>query len=100
MIVVLTTYPDRKSAGDAAKKLVKTGLAACVSILKIESSVYKWKGILKEEPEYMLIIKAKSGNYTKLEMAICAGHPYKVPEVVRLRVDGGLPDYLAWVRGS
>jgi periplasmic divalent cation tolerance protein len=100
MILVLTTYPDRKSAGDAAKKLVKDDLAACVSIIKVESSVYKWKGIVKEEGEYLLMIKARSDNYGRIELAIRAGHTYHVPEIIRVNVDGGLSDYLDWVKGK
>jgi periplasmic divalent cation tolerance protein len=100
MILVLTTYPDRKTAGDAAKRLVKTDLAACVSIIRVESSVYKWKGIVKEEGEFMLMIKAKSENHIRLELAIRAGHPYQLPEIIRINADAALSDYLDWVRGK
>ena len=44
MIIVLTTYPDREKAEEAARMLVGKKLAACVNIIKIEKSIYRWKG--------------------------------------------------------
>ena len=97
MIIVLTTYPERKSANAAARKLVQGRLAACVNVVKIESSLFRWKGRLRIEKEYLLMIKARARDYRKLESAIRSDHPYSLPEIIRLRVDGGLPDYIAWV---
>lgn len=97
MIIVLSTYPDRKSADQAARSLVKSGLSACVNILRIESSVYRWEGKLKEGAEFLLIIKAGSEDYDKLESAIKKSHPYELPEIIRMQVDGGFQPYLDWV---
>lgn len=97
MIIVLTTYPEGKSADAAARRLVEKRLAACVNIIRIESSVYRWKGRLKGEGEFLLLIKARAKDYRRLESAIRSDHPYSLPEIIRLRVDGGLPGYLAWI---
>jgi periplasmic divalent cation tolerance protein len=97
MIIVLSTYPDKKTALKCARSLVKRRLAACVNIVKIESSVYEWKGKLKEEGEFLLIIKARSRDYKKTESAIADRHPYEFPEIIRLPVEGGLRKYIDWV---
>jgi periplasmic divalent cation tolerance protein len=55
---------------------------------------------VKEEGEFMLMIKARSENYPRLELAIRAGHPYHLPEIIRIDVDATLSDYLEWVRGK
>ena len=100
MILVLSTYPDRASAKRAAKGIVEDGLGACVSIIKIESSVYRWKGRIEEGPEYLLLIKTARKAYPALETRIKRTHPHEVPEIVYFEAKGGLEDYLAWVGGS
>ncbi len=97
MIVVFSTYPDRKSADKAAEQLVGKKLAACVSVLKIEKSVYRWKGKMEKHPEHLLVIKTTRKTYPKLEAFIKQTHPHKVPEIIFLDVKGGNKDYIQWV---
>ncbi|NYZ74137.1 divalent-cation tolerance protein CutA [Candidatus Micrarchaeota archaeon] len=100
MILVLSTYPDRKSADEAAQSLVEKELAACVSIISIAQSVYRWKGKLEKSPEYLLIIKTTEKAYPQLETHIKNTHPHSVPEIVYLEVKGGQKAYLDWVNES
>lgn len=100
MIIVLSTYPDRKSAEDAAEMLVEKELAACVSILKIEQSVYRWKGKTEKMPEYLLIIKTTQKAYPQLETEIKKTHPHKVPEIIYFEIKGGQKDYVGWVEAN
>ena len=97
MIIVLTAYPGRKSADAAARRIVQADLAACINILRIETSIFKWEGKLKEGAEFLLIIKARAANYEKLESAIRENHPYELPEIIRIPIDGGFAPYLDWV---
>ncbi len=97
MILVLSTYPTRKSAEKAARDIVKKELAACVSIVKIEESVYKWKGKIEVHPEYLLLIKTRKKAYLQLEAFIKHAHPHEVPEVIYLNIKGGNKDYLSWI---
>lgn len=100
MIIVLSTYPDRKTAGEAAEMLVEKELAACASIIKTEQSVYRWKGKLEKTPEYLLIIKTTQKAYQQLETEIRKTHPHKVPEIVYFDIKGGQKDYLEWVESN
>ena len=97
MIVVLSTYPDKEKAEDAAEQLVEKNLAACVNIIKIENSIYKWKGKIEKHPEWLLIIKTTEDAYAQLEKFIKENHPYEVCELIRLDVNGGNRDYIHWV---
>jgi len=97
MIVVLSTYPDKEKAEEAAKLAVMKDLAACVNIVKIENSIYKWKDKIENHPEFLLIMKTTDGNYEKLEKFIKENHPYDVCELVKLDVKGGNKDYVQWV---
>ncbi len=97
MLIVLSTYPDRESAAKAAMELVKKELAACVSMIKIEDSVYRWKGKIVSDEEYLLLIKTSKVAYSSLEAHIKKTHPHEVPEIISLEVKGGQKDYLDWV---
>lgn len=97
MIIVLTTYPNKKKSQEIAKAIINKKLAACVNVIKIESSHYRWKGRLVEGKEFLLIIKTANRNYKKLESFVKKTHPYKVPEIIKLPVKDGLKAYLDWV---
>ncbi|MFH1393422.1 MAG: divalent-cation tolerance protein CutA [Candidatus Micrarchaeota archaeon] len=97
MIIVLSTYPDRKLAEETASELVRMELAACVNVIKIGKSFYRWKGKLESEEEFLLIIKTRMKAYKQLELFIKEKHPYEVPEIVYFRIEGGNRDYLSWL---
>ena len=100
MIIVLTTYPDLDSAKEAARKIVEKELAACVSIIKIEESVYRWKGEVKSGNEYLLFIKTTKKAYLQLETFIKQKHTYELPEVIMLEAKGGCKHYLEWISSN
>jgi periplasmic divalent cation tolerance protein len=97
MIIVLSTYPDRKRAEEAASEIVRKELAACVNVIKVGRSFYRWKGKLESEEEHLLLIKTKMKAYKQLEMFIKESHPYEVPEIVYFKIEGGHRPYLSWV---
>lgn len=96
-LVVLTNMPDRAAAEALAARLVEARHAACVNILAPCSSVYRWNNAVQCDAEHPLLIKTTRERYVQLEAAICAAHPYEVPEIIALPVVAGLPAYLSWV---
>lgn len=96
-LLVLTNCPDEESANAIALALVEERLAACVNILPRVQSVYRWQGAVESATEIPLFIKSTASNYPALEAAIRDRHPYKVPEIIALAVERGLPAYLDWV---
>lgn len=96
-LLVITNLPDATSARSLAATLVDQRLAACVNILSPCRSVYRWQGSIEDAEEVPLLIKTTAENYPALEAAIRARHPYELPEIVAVRIEHGLPDYLAWV---
>lgn len=95
--LVFTTLPDRDAALRMARVLVEERLAACVSVLGEATSVYRWQGVLEAAQEVPVLIKTAAADWPALRDRIAALHPYELPEVIALRVDDGLPAYLAWV---
>ncbi len=96
-LLVLTNLPDRESALQLAKTLVEKRLAGCVNVLDGCTSVYRWQGEVQTEREIPLLIKTRAERFVQLQEAIVALHPYDVPEVIAVRLDGGLEPYLEWV---
>jgi periplasmic divalent cation tolerance protein len=96
-LLVITTLPDADSAHALAHALVEQRLAACVNVLAPCRSVYRWQGKVEDAEEVPLLIKTNAARYAALEAAIRAAHPYELPEIVAVRIDKGLPAYLAWV---
>jgi len=59
--------------------------------------VYRWKDTVQHEEEHPVLIKTTAVRYSALEQAIRAEHPYELPEIVAVRIERGLPEYLGWV---
>jgi periplasmic divalent cation tolerance protein len=95
-IILLSTYPDEQTAIKVAKKIVKSKLAACVSLTEIRS-FYWWKGRIVDSHECLAIFKSVKGKTKELREAIARSHPYKVPEIVELKVNRVNKSYLDWM---
>ena len=98
--IVLTTLGASVDAGAFARTLVAERLAACVNILPVMASVYRWQGRVEEEREQQLIIKTTADRVEALGARLRELHPYEVPEVLVCRVSGGSDAYLQWLRDS
>ena len=94
--MVITTCADKNSAKYLANIIVSQRLAACAQLIPIES-VYIWDGKVCNENETLLLIKTKTVLYDDLSAAIRENHEYEVPEIIRLPITGGLPEYLSWI---
>jgi periplasmic divalent cation tolerance protein len=95
-IVIISTYPDKKSISKIANSVVKKNLAACVNYTKI-SSVYIWKGKMEETEEFLALFKTTQGVTELLKKEIAKTHPYEVPEIVELKMDSVNKSYLDWL---
>ncbi|HKY59807.1 MAG TPA: divalent-cation tolerance protein CutA [Gemmatimonadota bacterium] len=95
--VALTTCPDEGTARRIAAALVDERLAACVNIVPDLTSIYRWEGAVETAPECLLIVKTRRELLEDLRRRLAALHPYEIPELVALPVEGGSPTYLKWV---
>ncbi|MBI2828634.1 MAG: divalent-cation tolerance protein CutA [Acidobacteria bacterium] len=99
-VIVLTTLAADVDAGALARTLVAERLAACVNILPVMTSVYRWQGRVEEERERQLVIKTAADLVSALAARLGELHPYEVPEFLVLRVSEGSDAYLRWLRDS
>ena len=95
-VLIISTYPNKKSILKIANELVKTKIIACVNISKIDS-VYSWNGKIQNSSEYIAIFKTMSKNKTKLKKVIAETHPYDVPEIAEIDVTSINKSYLNWL---
>ncbi|XP_023545579.1 protein CutA, chloroplastic [Cucurbita pepo subsp. pepo] len=99
-IVVYVTVPNREAGKKLAESIVKEKLAACVNIVPGIESVYQWKGEIQTDAEELLIIKTRQSLLGALTDHVKANHPYEVPEVIALPINGGSMEYLEWIKSS
>lgn len=99
-LLVLTTCPGSITAKKIATDLVIEKLAACVQVVPGVQSFFRWVGKVSNSEEILLIIKTTSDRYPQLESRITALHPYELPEIVTLQINGGLEGYLKWIESN
>ena len=98
--VVLTTVKNRAEAKRLGEKLISERLAACVSAVPNVTSIYRWRGRVERAREVLLVVKTSAKKIDRLIPRIKELHSYEVPEVLVLRVERGLPEYLKWLEES
>jgi len=95
-VIIISTYPNKKSISKIAKNLVKNKTVACVNISKI-SSIYSWKDKVENTSEYLAIFKTMTKNKDLLKKKIKETHPYDVPEIAEIDVTSINKSYLNWL---
>ena len=97
-LLVSTTASSREDAERIAEGVVNAKLAACAQIVGPIESVYRWKGAVERETEWLCLIKTTEAAYSEVERAVLEMHPYETPEVVAVPIVTGSAAYLAWLR--
>ena len=62
--------------------------------------MYWREGKLGTERESIVMVETTRDRFDALQETIKAIHSYKVPEIIAVPVDKGLPQYLAWVKAE
>ncbi len=96
-ITVLITAGSMEEGRKIANALVEEGLAACVNIVPQVSSIYRWKGEIREDQEVLLIAKSRKEIFERLASRVKELHSYDVPETIALPIAAGDEDYLSWI---
>jgi periplasmic divalent cation tolerance protein len=96
-VVVFVTAPSAEKAAEIARTLVEEKLAACGSVVPAVRSIYRWEGKVHEDAEALLVLKAPRKRLQELSDRVVQLHPYEVPEVVGIRIEGGNERYIDWI---
>ena len=96
-VFVYVTTGSRDEALAIGRVLVESRLAACANVLAGTTSVYRWQGAIAEDDETSLIVKTQAHLVEAVTEKIKAVHSYDCPCVVALPIEGGNPEFLAWI---
>jgi periplasmic divalent cation tolerance protein len=96
-VVVLCTIGSAEDAERVARALVERRLAACVNVVPGVTSIYRWKGEIGRDTEWLMLMKTTAARFEALRDALVELHPYDVPEVVELPIERGHAPYLEWI---
>jgi periplasmic divalent cation tolerance protein len=99
-VVILVTAPDAEVAGSIGWTLVDERLAACVNIAPNLRSIYRWRGEVQDDPEVLMLIKARRDDLDAVVARVEKLHPNRVPEVIALEIVAGLETYLDWIQAE
>jgi periplasmic divalent cation tolerance protein len=99
-VIVLTTFPADQDPMALARTLVDERLAACVNVLPLMQSIYRWQDKVEQASEHQLIIKTTAARVEALKQRLHHLHPYDVPELLVLTISDGAESYLRWLSDS
>lgn len=99
-LVVVTTVGTEEEANRLAEELVGRRHSACVNIVPIHRSVYRWQGKICDDREYLLVIKTLEREYEAVEATVRELHSYELPEILAFRVSRGEARFLDWITQS
>ena len=86
-----------EQALDIAQHLVESQLAACVNILPGVKSVFRWKGKVQHESEFLLVAKTLKENFERVREVLKEMNAYELPEILAFSVDHADPAFAKWV---
>jgi periplasmic divalent cation tolerance protein len=99
-IVALSTVGNAGDAQRIGRALVERRLVACVNVVPGVTSIYAWKGSVTTDTELLLVMKTRREKLDEVRSALLELHPYEVPELIALPIEGGHGAYLEWIEDS
>ena len=102
MGLLYTTWPDARSAEDAADVLLSEHLIACANILGEARSIYRWNGSIERSHETIVLFKTSAAKAETARTRIAQLHPYDEPAILDLAVGarGSSQGFLDWVNAE
>ena len=97
ILLALSTFPDAETARRISHQLVTEKFAACANVLPGVESIYRWKGKIENGNETLVFFKLSEDRQSAFQEKLRSLHPYEMPEIIFVKIDNGLTDYLRWV---
>ena len=96
--VIYTTFDNEQDARKIANFLIEEQIVACVNIIPNVISIYRWKGKIEEDKEFILIAKTVDENVIKTIKRIKELHNYELPDIIAIPVNNGYDEYLEYIK--
>jgi periplasmic divalent cation tolerance protein len=96
-VLIISTFPDEESIANVAKDLIVIKkLCACINLTKVRS-IYDWNNKLEDQHEFLVFFKTTQLCAKRLRNEIKKIHPYKVPEILEIKIGDLSKPYLRWL---
>ncbi len=95
--VIVTSVGTEQQAVEISEELIARRLATCVNIVPCLRSIYRWKGKVCEDTEYLLLIKTPKRLFEPVSEAIRELHSYELPEILALDVSQAETTFHEWI---
>ena len=95
--VIVTSVGTEQQAVEISEELIARRLATCINIVPCLRSIYRWKGKVCEDTEYLLMIKTRKALFAPVAEAIREIHSYELPEVLEFPVGAAESNFHRWV---
>jgi periplasmic divalent cation tolerance protein len=95
--LVMTSVGTEQQAVEISEELIARRLATCVNIVPCLRSIYRWKGKVCEDTEYLLLIKTPVRLFSAVSEAIREFHSYELPEILAFPITGAEDDFHRWI---
>jgi periplasmic divalent cation tolerance protein len=96
-IQIYWTCQSLDEARKISRSLVESKLVACANIIPWVESIFIWNNQLDTSQETKVIFKTRSTLFNEVKNFILKNAKYEVPEILKVFIADGNPEYLAWV---
>jgi periplasmic divalent cation tolerance protein len=100
LVQLITTLGSRQDALKLAREAVGERVAACGQVLGPITSVYRWQGEVREDEEFLCVLKAPSERLERLVQFVRGRHPYDTPELTASTSEFVDERYLRWAQAE
>jgi periplasmic divalent cation tolerance protein len=97
VVVMLTSVGTEDQGLDVGEALVVRGQAACVNMVPSVRSIYRWKGKVCEDTEFVLIIKTLARHFKGVADTIREINSYELPEILSFSVRDAEERFCNWI---
>jgi len=95
--LVMTSVGTEQQAVEISEELIARRLATCINIVPCLRSIYRWKGKVCEDTEYLLLIKTPEKLFDDVSSAIREFHSYELPEILAMPITAAEENFHRWV---
>lgn len=99
VIIILTSVGTEEQALDIGETLVRRRFAACVNMVPSVHSIYRWKGKISHDGEYLLLIKTLAREYQDVAQTIRELNSYELPEILSFSLRDADGKFCSWIVG-
>jgi len=95
--LVVTSVGTEQQAVEISEELIDRRLATCINIVPCLRSIYRWKGKVCEDTEYLLVVKTPRSFFDRVAEAIRELHSYELPEILAVPVEAAEQAFHEWI---